>query len=482
MKNDSSDAPLIPYDWQEADLRKIRSTISSSVGALVVSAPGGGKTLIGVESIKRLKPETVLIIAPPSTHSKAWNRTLRRQGLGEARPLIGTTKGKKAFADLRWGVPGIYITSAQWFARQEWGAITPDMVIFDEIHMVAKYGNVGQKKLLGHAKKKGLNARYRIALSGTPFRNNFENAWSIVRWVEPAKMPLDYWIWRITKTAGKYGRFAPQNWEVTGEKVPGELASTLSCYVAHYQRTRCCEFHPNGFLAHLDEPIRIERDLEMSRAQGEFYHAMEQNYVAFLTQPGEDGKVPVIAELPITARGMLRFCALGLPSYDANTEKLFFGPHCESPKVDALVSDLRTIDGGRALVLTHSRQFALWTAEKLREWGFRVAAWTGGMSQKKRDQILEAFMNDELDAIVGVISAMGTGTDGLQEATYNVLWLSVDDDPSNVVQGIGRLDRLGQTHQVTMIEYRMLGTFDVGHLDRQITQQLNLNRSLVVAK
>lgn len=76
---------------------------------------------------------------------------------------------------------------------------------------------------------------------------------------------------------------------------------------------------------------------------------------------------------------------------------------------------------------------------------------------------------------------MGTGTDGLQEATYNVMWLSIDDDPSNVIQGIGRLDRLGQKHRVTMVEYRMRKTFDVGHLDRQITKQLDLNKSLVVA-
>jgi hypothetical protein len=75
---------------------------------------------------------------------------------------------------------------------------------------------------------------------------------------------------------------------------------------------------------------------------------------------------------------------------------------------------------------------------------------------------------------------MGTGTDGLQEAAYNVMWLSIDDDPTNVVQGIGRLDRLGQKHQVTMIEYRMLKTYDVGHLDRQILQQFELNKSLVL--
>ena len=73
---------------------------------------------------------------------------------------------------------------------------------------------------------------------------------------------------------------------------------------------------------------------------------------------------------------------------------------------------------------------------------------------------------------------MGTGTDGLQEAAYNLVFMSVDDDSSNNTQGVARLDRLGQKHQVVIAEYRMLNTFDVGHLDRQLQRQLDLNRTL----
>lgn len=477
--------PLVPYDWQQADIDKIVASISGNpeVGALVVSAPGAGKTLVAVEAMKRLRPTITLIVAPPSTHVSAWEKTLSRQGVaGSVRPLIGTAKGKVAWADLAWGKAGVYITSAQWFARQNWDGIEIDMIIFDEIHMVAKFGNVSQKKLVGYAKQKGLWAPMRIALSGTPFRNNFENAWSIARWVEPKKMPKDYWVWRMSDCAWKYSPFAPQNAEVTGERVPGNLASKLTCYISHSQRERCCDYHPEGFLAHLAEPIRIQRDLLMSKKQGEFYRSMEQNLIAFLTTPGEDGKVPVIAELPITARGMLRFCALGLPSIDMETEKLYFHPDTESVKIDQLAEDLDALDGKRALVLTHSKQFAQFASARLNKMGFRTLSWDGDVSAKRRREILKAFTDGELDAIIGVISAMGTGTDGLQEAAYNVMWLSVDDDASNNVQGIARLDRLGQKHQVVMIEYRHIGTFDVGHLDKQLQKQLDLNKSLKVAE
>lgn len=475
-----SDAKLVPYDWQQKDIDHIVKNVNPDTGALVVSAPGAGKTIVATQALVALDPDVTLIIAPPSTHGSAWGRTLARQGFKHPLlPLGASGKAKKNWEALKWGKPGVYITSAQWFTRQDWKGTSLDAMIVDEVHMLGKYGNAGQKKLLGTRAVEGVTAPIRIALSGTPFRNNFENAWSIARWVQPDSVSPEYWAWRVRECVGEYSHFAPQNLKVTGEAVPGQLVSRLRCYISHSQREHCCDFHPNGFLAHLAEPIRLERDLDMTPGQRTFYKGIEETYVSYLTSPGEDGKVPVIAELPITARGMLRFCALGLPSYDSEEERLFFEEDCESPKLNSLLEDLGKLDGKRALVLTHSKQFANIAAKRICDNGYRAVAWTGGLSKTRRDEALEMFTSGELDVIVGVIAAMGTGTDGIQEAAYNVMWLSVDDDASNNIQGIGRLDRLGQKHQVTMIEYRMNGTFDVGHLDKQIQHILNLNRSLL---
>lgn len=474
-----TDERMVPYDWQQYDIDRMVASISPEAGALVVSAPGAGKTLVTVETLLSLRPEVTLIIAPPSTHESAWAKTFALQGYsGEVRTLIGTAPGRRAWEALKWGVPGVYITSASWFTRQDWKGISVDAMVVDEVHMLAKFGNEGQKKLLGYRGKPGMSAPIRIALSGTPFRNNFENAWSIARWVEPDAVPQEYWAWRITKCTGKYDHFAPQNLKVTGELNPGELVTKFTCYISHSQRENCCDFHPNGFLGHLAEPIRVTRSLTMTPDQARFYRSMEESYAAFLTTPGKDGKIPVIAEFPITARGMLRFCALGLPSVNPETGKLFFEDDCQSPKLDAVIEDMAALDGKRALLLTHSKRFARVAAKRLVGAGFRAIDWTGDLKAAGRKKALQEFRTGDLDAIVGVISAMGTGTDGLQESAYNVMWLSVDDDASNNVQGIGRLDRLGQKHQVTMFEYPMKKTYDVGHLSKQITHQLRLNQSL----
>lgn len=474
------DAKLTPRDWQQADIDKIANSLTEDVGALVVSAPGAGKTLVAVEALRAKNPKTVLIVAPPSTHGSAWERTLVRQGVTlPMTRLVGAGATEKLKA-LEKGVPGVYITSAQWFTRQKWGKIHPDMVIIDEVHMLGKYGNKGQRALNGYANSKGLVSKWRLALSGTPWRNNFENAWAVVRWVEPDKVNPVYWAWRASECVGVYDHFAPQNLRVTGERVPGKLASSMTCLISHSQRGHCCDYHPNGFLADLPEPVRIERDLDMTRAQSSFYHSMEKTYFALLTSPNpETGIVPVVAELPIVARGMLRFCALALPSFDEEGERLYFSPDAESPKIDQLIQDLAALDGKRVLVLTHSAQFAKLVEERVGDAGYSIVAWTGALTQRKRDRALKDFREGELDVIVGVIAAMGTGTDGLQEAAYNAIFVSVDDDSSNNTQGVARLDRLGQTHQVTIMEYRMKNTFDVGHLSRQIALQLELNKTIL---
>jgi superfamily II DNA or RNA helicase len=461
--------------------------MSQDVGALITSAPGAGKTLVATEVAKGLGARTILIVAPQGTHRGAWLRTIVRQGLAKAEDvhvLIGTPKGKKAFASLQWSLPGIYITTPQWFARQNWKKFKPDMVIFDEIHLAGAYGINTQKQLHNLS-----NVKWRMGLSGTPLRNKFENAWSICRWVQPGSVVEEFWVWRLTKCATKPHPFAPQGREVTGEKVPGELFNSLGCYIQHLQRERCCDFHPDGFLAHLAAPLEIDIVVPMSTKQRKFYREMENALASTLLS--EDGDVThVHAEEMIVVRNMLRRAACGLPyaeevevlskkSGEMETRvRLKFADDAESYKIDALVADLPSHEGKHTLVLTHSKQIARLAVARIAAAGYTVEGWHGDVSKTQRDKVLDRFRSGELEVIVGVISAMGTGTDGLQEVCYNVDWLSMDDDASNNVQGIGRLDRLGQDQRVVTRRYLSDESIDIGFYSKQLARVMALAESL----
>ena len=466
------DKPLTPYPYQQADIDNL---VKHGGTGLVVTEVGGGKTLVAVSVALKLKSGTKLIIAPQGTHKKAWKRTVERQTLGEqtTRRLDSTKKGKAAWADLIWGVEGWYICTPQWFARQNWNTVEVDFAIFDEIHIAGNYQNATRKRL--HQ----LQAHARLGLSGTPLRNKIENAWAIVKWINPDLMPDNYWLWRMSPDlTWKYDRFASQQRKITGEVEPGKIVNSLPCYIQHLQREQCCTYHPGGFLPDLPEPAVEVRTVQLTPAQRRFYRQMEETYVAWLTTPDEKGQTPVVAELPIVARGMLRFCALALPSVDEETGKLYFEDRAPSPKYDELVEVLEEMGTAPALVLTHSQKYARMVTNRLNEDGYPSFEWSGAHTQTKRDTALDQFIGGDLRTIVAVITAIGTGTDGLQEATNTEIWMSEEDDPTANQQTQGRLDRHGQTRQVVRIYIRAEDTQDEGIHSKNLEKALSMAATL----
>lgn len=479
---------LTPYDWQQNDIDRI---VEAEGRGLVVTQVGGGKTLVAIEALLALGSKVNLVVAPQGTHLHAWNRTLKMQSDGEYefRRLDSTKKGKAALADLMWDEPGWYICTPQWFARQKWNGVKPEAMVFDEIHVAGAYSNITRRKL--HQ----IEPVYRIALSGTPLRNKIENAWAIVKWLWDDLMPDNYYWWRLSPALlSEYDRFAPQNRKIVGEAVPGTIVNSLPCYIYHAQREACCKWHPRGFLDGLKEPAVEVRTVPMTTAQRRFYRQMEESYVSWLTTPDEDGKTPVVAELPIVARSMLRSAALAMPSirtvtrrrkdkdtgeiYEEEVEQLYFEPDCDSPKLDELMQILEEMGDEPALVLTHSQKFAAVMVDRLTAAGVDCFEWSGANSQKKRDAALEAIRRGELRVIVAQIEAVGTGTDGLQDAMSTEIWISESDDPTSNQQGKGRLDRRGQKRQVTRIYIRSEGTHDEGIYSKNLQAALRMAASL----
>lgn len=463
--------PLTLLPFQEQDVKDI---LSAGGSGIIASEVGAGKTLEVVEVARRLKlTGSALIIAPPRTHRRVWERTIKRQ-MPDAKVFhLGSgQRGKSALTGLLLNEPGFYLCSAQWFVRRDWKGIEPDFVAFDEIHIAGNAQGKTSKVL------RQLRAKNRIALSGTPLRNKFENAWSIVNWVWPKFIDKPFWTWRVQDCATKYSPFAPQNREVTGELHPGKLVNSLPCYIQHLQRGNCCKYHPNGFLPELDSPEEIIETVELTPAQRKFYRQLEDSYVAWLTTPDDSGQIPVVASLPIVARGMLRFASLALPSVDQETGRLYFEPKAESPKFEALTGIIEDMGQAPALILTHSQQYARLVTERLNSRGISAFEWSGKITQKRRDDALEDFISGKIRYIVAVISAIGTGSDGLQEATNVEIWLSESDDGTDNQQARGRLDRRGQEKQVVRIKIQAEGTYDEGIVSKQIQDALKMNESL----
>jgi hypothetical protein len=386
-------------------------------------------------------------------------------------------KGKDAMNALEWGEPGWYLVTPQTFTKWGFAGIRPDLAIADEAHLLGG-GGAGSQAL------KRLHAGARLPMSGTMVRNKVENFHPLLRWVYPElKGPRELadqnrHRWIIEYMATEYDRFAPGNIKIVGERTPGRIAAEIPCYVQHFKRARCCDFHPQGFLHDVPAPRYMVETVELTAEQAKLIRRMEDTYVAWLEQEARDADRALVAKLPIDARIRLRQMTLAVPSFD-EAGTLTFAPGAASPKLDKLI-EIRERVNEPIVASTSSKLFAHEAVRRLNEHGIRAFEWSSAAKQADRDQALIDFERGDYDVIVGVTEAIGTGIDGLQAASGVLVSLERSEDLASEIQLESRLDRRGQRRKDGVLHYEIVaeGSMDEGIVSRQLQRRLDLNRSL----
>lgn len=515
-----------PYDYQEAD---IQAFLAADATGVLAAETGAGKSLIAADVIRRSGLSTTLLIAPQGTHRKVWEFTLlggERDGEhvegihpeARVRRLDSSAPGKQAMSDLEWGEPGVYLMTPQLFTRWKPEHLRPDLMVVDEAHQLGSRDTAGGKLLMRFANYAGS----RMTLSGTLFRNRFENGWTFMRFLWPhlsdagdiSDIAPNRWIDKYCAT--EYDHFAPGNRKVVGELYPGTLASLAPCWRQHFKRAECCEFHPNGFLEGLPEPVVIRETVTLTSGQKKAIGQMQEDYLAYLDlateewlalPPEERKKKALVTKMPIVRETRLSQMTLAMPSIIPREAKagadyieievdgagfrqavdnrgiplwdVIFAPDAESPKLDRLIDIWRNVNEP-IVAATNSQKFAELAVNRLNEKKIRAFEWSGKHSQHVRDKALEDFAAGKLDIIVGVTSAVGTGIDGLQHASGVLVSLNKDRDMSNEVQLEGRLDRRGQKRLEGVVHYEIIaeGSTDEGIIDAQLERRMALNKSL----
>ena len=454
---------LQPYPFQLKDIEKL---VAHDGTGIVATQVGGGKTLIAVEVAKRLNTKTNFVIAPKGTHKGAWRKTIEWQVENANVQFINSTaSGKQAFLDLEAGVAGWYLITPEFFRNYHWKGITPDFAVFDEIHRASNRKSKTAKML--HT----LKAKRRLGMSGTIAGNKIEGFWSVLKWIYPNVAGAGFWTWVEKYCETKMDVFAGK--VVDSEKVAGGIVASIPCYIRHLKRERCCELHPDG-IDHELPPIQEEvRNVELLPEQKKIYKKLEKELFVWL------GDNPLVVEAPVAVRTRLRQITLGVPIIDEETGEVTFAEDCKSTKLVELFQIIEDHpEGEQMLILTHSQKFARVTAQRLNRMNLTAFEWSGAKTQKVRDEALDEFKAGNLQFIVAVISAIGEGTDGLQEASNVVVWLSEDDNRILNEQAAGRLDRRGQKKSV--ISYKIIAedTYDEGQFSRLIQDRMRMNQTL----
>lgn len=446
--------PQLPKLTLEAEQLAVCERIISedTMSALNASLMGSGKTLMATEVALRTASNVVLIIGPLNTFW-GWYDTIMRQTDYSARVVkIDSSKnGKIAMEELQAGKHGWYFIGREYFRTKEWSKFTKiDYAMVDEVQSFQNRTSKGFKAL------KGLNAKRKLAMSGTPFGNRFEGAWAVTKWLWKEQVPNSFWNWAHQWCDMGWSPFT--KYEILGEKNPGMYAANLPCYV---------RIEPNHNLEVIEETIFVD----LAPAQKKIYDKFQKDLVVWLKDN------PLVAEVPVAARIRLRQMTLAVPSIGDEGE-IYFEDDAVSTKWNALhdlVSDNPT---DKMLILTDSQKYAKIVTNRLNAKSVVAFEWSGQANQKQRETAKQAFINGDLQYIVAVIPAIAEGVDGLQESCSTVVWLSHSDNNLMNQQVLDRIRRRGQKEAVKVYDIVARDTYDEGQLDTLLKRQLEMNGTL----
>lgn len=437
--------------------------------ALLAIEPGGGKTVEAAEAIRRLSPDTALISAPFQTlryDNRGWLKDEYAEIMGSKPRVIGRKNKaqQQALADFEWGVKGIYIATPQFLSHKntDISGVSGDMLVVDEVHQVCTYGTSSQRRFSGATPKENqvsLSSRFdhRLALSGSPMRQHFPNMWSTMRLLWPELdqrreiADFNHYTWLrdrmtskeiFTSRRDKNGNPMKAT-QYLVERVPGLLMSQMPCVVSHKRRENCCIHHPNGFLS-TEKPNEIFRVVDLHPKQLKAISEMEKHLMTFIDEN------PLIAGITLTQKQRLRQLCLGVPSLIENWQDfddegnirdhqtIHWNSDSESPFLDEVVQIMDEL-GTEEPVVIHlgAQKFAEIVVNRLRKHGITAEEYSGVRKANLAD------FGEKFQVLVGVTSALGTGTDGLQEQCNTEIWLEIPVSLTDKEQAEARLDRRG---------------------------------------
>lgn len=393
--------------------------------------PGLGKTAQAIVTTNEQQAKRVLVLCPANIRLQ-WVKMIRRWT---------TMRWPYTVYPILKGAHGVHPT-ANWtvvsydLARSPsiWKALaagTYDTIILDEGHYLKTIDSARTRSVFGGgdaplAASLVSRAGSVLALTGTPLPNRPREAYTLAR-----GMCFDAIDWMSEESFR--GRFNPSK-VITGERSNGEVFTyvdersgrhgELQARLRANLMVRREKHGPNGVMPQLKLPIF---DIVHVEETGAIRQALAAENMLDIDPENLEGADAVVLGHIAVVRRMMGIAIAPLAAdyiemlLDGGEEKIVvFGHHIE------VLNILEAALGKYGLL--------------------RI---DGSVSQSQKQKRVEAFRTDPSKRVMlGNLLSMGTGTDGLQDATGHAVFAEADWTPGNNQQGVDRLDRGGQTGQV----------------------------------
>ncbi|MFF2483970.1 DEAD/DEAH box helicase [Paenibacillus sp. NPDC058071] len=307
---------------------------------------------------------------------------------------------------------------------------------------------------------RGLPARHRVALTGTPMENRLTELWSIYDFINPGYL-------------GGIGEFRKTVVAPIERTRDEEMIAGLQRWVKPFMLRRVKK--DPAIMLSLPEKNEAKTYISLTAEQGAIY----ENIVSDLLE-----KLDTLGAMQ--RRGLILASLTRLKQL-CDHPSLLEGeapPEWEedrSNKVARLLEMAEEIasEGERCLIFTQfvemGHQLKKLLEEKL---GLEVPYLHGGVPKAKRDQMITDFQNPDIPRCAFVLSLKAGGTGLNLTAANHVFHFDRWWNPAVENQATDRAFRIGQTRQVQVHKFITLGTLEE-RIDEMIERKQSLNEQVV---
>ncbi|QXJ24779.1 DEAD/DEAH box helicase [Actinomadura graeca] len=453
---DELDAELRPY--QERGLAWLAFMNDLGLGALLADDMGLGKTisilsLLVHEREGGARPGPTLAILPMSLVGN-WQREAARftpklrvhvhHGTGRHRG--GELAAAVAAADLVLTTYGTAARDAEALAGIGW-----ERVVCDEAQSLKNSGTRQARAV------RGIPARSRIALTGTPVENHLTELWSIMEFANPGL---------LGPRAAFRERFAVPIERDGDEQAAQALKRATRPFVLRRLKT------DRSIISDLPDKQEIKVYCNLTAEQASLYRATVDDMLAQIAEADDKRRrglvLATMARLKQVCNHPAQLLKDGsrLPGRSGKLERL--------EEICAEVLE----QGEKALVFTQYAEFGSMLQPYLAARLERPVLWLhGGTSKQARDDLVQRFQDDPVPAVF-LLSLKAAGTGLTLTAANHVVHVDRWWNPAVEDQATDRAFRIGQTRDVQVRKFICVGTLEE-RVDEMIERKKALADSIV---
>jgi SNF2 family DNA or RNA helicase len=460
--------PLVrDIELLDHQIRTVKTVLRRFRGrALLCDEVGLGKTieagLILSELIMRGLARSVLILVPPSLIEQ-WQGEMRRKFsielISHDDPAF-RARGKDAWAEFDHVIASLHTAKREphrsAILERKW-----DMVIVDEAHHLRN--RTTQSWKLASA----LQKQFILLLTATPVQNNLEELFNLVTLLEPGLLSTARQFQR--HFVDRRDKLTPRNVDelhaLLAEVMVRNRRSTVALqFTRRWARTESVTPSPEEQALYRDvtQFVRSRLRCEKDRAEAEdkpkdkdkARESTALNRMSLVTlqmalgsssraAAGTLGKIAEHPRLPAPDRRQLA---------DLAGRAAALGPSTKTDRLLGLVAGFPD----KMVIFTQFRATQDLLQERLRQAGHDVAVFHGGLSRLEKEAAITRFQGP---ARLLLCTEAGSEGRNLQFA-HAVCNFDLPWNPMKIEQRIGRLSRIGQTHDVHVFNLVAAGTVE----------------------